>query len=725
MWRAFGCVGLLAAAAWLLQLPPAQLETREYLSVLPVASRAAAQHQGGGSSVAATRPLLTPPPPPPPAVELPASVDAARVVSCPPLPQWPAARFVADQDWVPLADGRETNGETLWQFTQGKRAGAGAGHLRNQKTNAHLNLRPGDFVRGHGNHGSSHPAEMGSSTLIKLVPIASFDPATGARCASTSVALRFVGMKSQQRFVHVDEQGALAASMTECADERRCLFDVESEQTNTTKRSTKSPTKKASEKLVLSGLSQDNLQNALLLNLLHGGSIRLRSRLTGLLVRMVDNSHVPFTGWDGVRIRAKPKRDQKERVEVREFGCPLRRRAAATARAARWRYDGARHAAQIRAALAPWEGGGVTATAIDVTFWHEMFPPENSREKPSLHVSVRERGRALSYTWQMERQLPGGAPPDNSSDAATLRMLAGVAAGVKLPEVEFVAHSEGRPKVFAQNPEPVIAPATDPAHNDIAAPSWWAWEALAPETFGSASCGARERRRPALYLEVDCSQLPREGYHGPLWRLYAAQRAVLVAANIPKLFTVYDGCAAAGDALAVENQVVPLEGAWTRLAQAERREAAGAARRRRASEPREQPRACDFRWVLLLAEAGPPRQLAMRMRQNWTIFLQESPYREHFYDQLVPWVHFVPVAANLANLQQRIRWAASHEAEAEAIAARAQQLAQELGVLELSCYWWQLLEAFAPLQDFEPRQLDRRLQLPAFEARRQRNRGDA
>ena len=61
------------------------------------------------------------------------------------------------------------------------------------------------------------------------------------------------------------------------------------------------------------------------------------------------------------------------------------------------------------------------------------------------------------------------------------------------------------------------------------------------------------------------------------------------------------------------------------------------------------------------------------------------------------------VAANLDDLPRRVRWARANPEAAAAIARRAQELAASLHVLDVACFWWQLLTATAPLQNFEPR----------------------
>lgn len=55
-------------------------------------------------------------------------------------------------------------------------------------------------------------------------------------------------------------------------------------------------------------------------------------------------------------------------------------------------------------------------------------------------------------------------------------------------------------------------------------------------------------------------------------------------------------------------------------------------------------------------------------------------FRQWYYDRLKPWVHYVPVDANLANLVERVDWCRSHLAECRVIAAAGQALALSMTV---------------------------------------------
>ena len=50
-------------------------------------------------------------------------------------------------------------------------------------------------------------------------------------------------------------------------------------------------------------------------------------------------------------------------------------------------------------------------------------------------------------------------------------------------------------------------------------------------------------------------------------------------------------------------------------------------------------------------------------------------FRSWYYDRLEPWRHYVPVAADLSDLVERIEWCRGHTAECRAIAQAGQALA--------------------------------------------------
>lgn len=45
------------------------------------------------------------------------------------------------------------------------------------------------------------------------------------------------------------------------------------------------------------------------------------------------------------------------------------------------------------------------------------------------------------------------------------------------------------------------------------------------------------------------------------------------------------------------------------------------------------------------------------------VLKQDSGYYEHFYNELKPWKHYIPIKANLGDLLEKIQWARDHDEE--------------------------------------------------------------
>lgn len=75
------------------------------------------------------------------------------------------------------------------------------------------------------------------------------------------------------------------------------------------------------------------------------------------------------------------------------------------------------------------------------------------------------------------------------------------------------------------------------------------------------------------------------------------------------------------------------------------------------------------------------------------VLQHEAGYREHIDALAKPYVHYVPVRYDLSDLVPKIRWLQANDREAERIASRAQDLAQQRMRLEDHlCYVWRALE---------------------------------
>ncbi|KAM8854635.1 protein O-glucosyltransferase 2 isoform 2-T2 [Spinachia spinachia] len=86
------------------------------------------------------------------------------------------------------------------------------------------------------------------------------------------------------------------------------------------------------------------------------------------------------------------------------------------------------------------------------------------------------------------------------------------------------------------------------------------------------------------------------------------------------------------------------------------------------------------------------------------VLKQDSGYYEHFYNELRPWEHYVPVRADLGDLLEKIKWARDHDEEANKIARAGQQFARDhLMGNRIFCYYYKLFKGYAKLQVTEPK----------------------
>lgn len=89
------------------------------------------------------------------------------------------------------------------------------------------------------------------------------------------------------------------------------------------------------------------------------------------------------------------------------------------------------------------------------------------------------------------------------------------------------------------------------------------------------------------------------------------------------------------------------------------------------------------------------------------VFKHDSIYYEHFYNELQPWVHYIPFRSDLSDLLEKIQWAKDHDEEAKKIALAGQQFARtHLMGDSVFCYYHKLFQKYAELQVTKPKVRD-------------------
>ena len=598
---------------------------------------------------------------------------------CEPATAWPASRFPASRpDWIFGADGGTASSwAAQFRLTPGPpTAGKNVVHLVNRLSGGCVNMPSPNVVRG---HESSSPraraAPPSATTELRWSEVesgrAQRATASAACKAPTRLRFEFIGSSSLQRALSVSSDGELVAIATrECGDHGACDFDL-----------LRLPPTRAADGA-------------------HQQWYGLQSVLTGRLLRLFHSEMPEVPSWLGIHPpRARPKMHSAARasaapgvrprprsaIEMAAGGaqqCPLLRKPDGTPSG--WVYNATLWAPLIDAYLAPWREGNVSATMLDLAFWRTIYGEERQHAIPGIHVSV-AAGRLharenVDYRMKLFRD-----------------MMRTVSRVVRLPDVEFVTHLWDHPKVDRPTPLPVFAHYADAAHRDVPIPAPWSWDEQAhsfPQPWIKVRGCARPfaERNAALYFRGGCNG-PTRGWRGPLWRFYPRKRAnrLSMAAGDGEINAgTYDHCDSP--------KLSKLEWGWDQ--EMEREMFRSGVKKK--IEPFKNN--CNFKYLLHVDGNVASSRLASELHVGSVIFKQDSFSSEYFYPLLTPYVHYVPVAVNLEDVEQKLRWVKAHPRKARRIADEGRRFAKEhLHVGSISCYWWQLLSAFAELQNFVPR----------------------
>lgn len=89
------------------------------------------------------------------------------------------------------------------------------------------------------------------------------------------------------------------------------------------------------------------------------------------------------------------------------------------------------------------------------------------------------------------------------------------------------------------------------------------------------------------------------------------------------------------------------------------------------------------------------KSMFLKLSSGSLMIKVDSPYVQWYYDKLTPWVHYVPVRADLSDLAAIADWVCSHDEQCAEIAANAFELSQsitwESEIKESALQTWQIL----------------------------------
>jgi hypothetical protein len=85
----------------------------------------------------------------------------------------------------------------------------------------------------------------------------------------------------------------------------------------------------------------------------------------------------------------------------------------------------------------------------------------------------------------------------------------------------------------------------------------------------------------------------------------------------------------------------------------------------------------NFKYIIHVEGHVQAYRLSIELAMRSVILLVQSRYRLWYEPLLQPWVHYVPVAADLSDLDERIQWCLEHDAECQLIATQARQFYEQ------------------------------------------------
>jgi len=95
--------------------------------------------------------------------------------------------------------------------------------------------------------------------------------------------------------------------------------------------------------------------------------------------------------------------------------------------------------------------------------------------------------------------------------------------------------------------------------------------------------------------------------------------------------------------------------------------------------------------------------MAVMLQSGSTLLRQETPSIEFYYDDLKPYVHYVPLSFHASDVLHKVAWCRRHAAAAKRIADAARDYARTtLTEANIACYWYRLFTRYAEVQRFLP-----------------------
>jgi len=106
----------------------------------------------------------------------------------------------------------------------------------------------------------------------------------------------------------------------------------------------------------------------------------------------------------------------------------------------------------------------------------------------------------------------------------------------------------------------------------------------------------------------------------------------------------------------------------------------------------------DYKYQLCIDGTVAAYRLPYLLAGGGAVFKTESKYFEHFYQDLLPWVHYIPVKEDLSDLIERVQWARENDDQVAEISRNARDFVmQNLLPDHVLCYYATFISNWARL----------------------------
>lgn len=111
----------------------------------------------------------------------------------------------------------------------------------------------------------------------------------------------------------------------------------------------------------------------------------------------------------------------------------------------------------------------------------------------------------------------------------------------------------------------------------------------------------------------------------------------------------------------------------------------------------------EYKWIANVDGAVAAYRMPAVAALGSAVVMQESHYLEHWYRELVPYKHYVPMKKDFSDLEDVLDWLQTHDEEAKQIGATAREFALEnLTAEPIQCFWYVFLYEYTARMTFEP-----------------------